>query len=161
MVYLYDACDQISDFCHPQLLRKMRRKISWTDGRTDRGKTVYPPPPSGSVGIIKTWLTVPVCYIIEDNFRLRLFCNFKNVFLPSKVHGELEIAVQIDGFMVFNTIFNNISVISWKWVLLVEEIWENHQTVASHWQTLYHIMLYRVHLTMNGVQTHNFSSDRH
>ena len=22
---------------------KMRRKISWTDGRTDRGKTVYPP----------------------------------------------------------------------------------------------------------------------
>jgi hypothetical protein len=29
----------------------MRRKISWTDGRTDRGKTVYPPPPSGSGGI--------------------------------------------------------------------------------------------------------------
>jgi hypothetical protein len=27
MVYLYDACDQISDFCHQQLLRKMRRKI--------------------------------------------------------------------------------------------------------------------------------------
>ena len=41
-----------SDFCHQQLLRKMRRKISWTDGRTDRGKTVYPPPPSGSGGII-------------------------------------------------------------------------------------------------------------
>jgi hypothetical protein len=34
MVYLYDACDQISNFCHQQLLRKMRRKISWTDGRT-------------------------------------------------------------------------------------------------------------------------------
>ena len=51
MVYLYDACDQISDFCHQQLLRKMLRKISWTDGRTDRGKTVYPPPPSGSGGI--------------------------------------------------------------------------------------------------------------
>jgi hypothetical protein len=38
MVYLYDACDKISDFCHQQLLRKMRRKICWTD----RGKTVYP-----------------------------------------------------------------------------------------------------------------------
>ena len=33
---------------HQQLLRKMRRKIFWTDGRTDRGKTVYPPPPSGN-----------------------------------------------------------------------------------------------------------------
>ena len=35
----------------------MRRKISWTDGRTEgqtnRGKTVYPPPPSGSGGITK------------------------------------------------------------------------------------------------------------
>jgi hypothetical protein len=33
--YLYEACDQISDFCHQQLLRKMRRKLSWTDGRTE------------------------------------------------------------------------------------------------------------------------------
>ena len=69
MVYLYDACDQISDFCHQQLLRKMRRHISWTDGRregrtegrtdgrrdgqTDRGKTVQSPPPSGSGGMLR------------------------------------------------------------------------------------------------------------
>ena len=29
MGYLYDACDQISDFCHQQLLRKCN------DGRTE------------------------------------------------------------------------------------------------------------------------------
>jgi hypothetical protein len=38
-------------------------------------------------------------------------------------------------FMVFNATFNNISVISWLSVLLVEETevpGENHQPVASH-----------------------------
>jgi len=38
--------------------------------------------------------------------------------------------------MVFKATFNNISVISWRSVLLVEEIGENHWSVASHWQTL-------------------------
>jgi hypothetical protein len=43
--------------------------------------------------------------------------------------------------MVFNTTFNNISVISWQSVLLVEETGvprENHRPVASHGQTLSH-----------------------
>ena len=43
--------------------------------------------------------------------------------------------------MVFYAIFNNISVISWQSVLLVEETRvpeENHRSVASHWQTLSH-----------------------
>jgi len=43
--------------------------------------------------------------------------------------------------MVFNTTGNNISVISWRSVLLVEEtriLWENHQPVSSNWRTLSH-----------------------
>jgi hypothetical protein len=43
--------------------------------------------------------------------------------------------------MVFRAIFNNISAMSCKLVLLVEETWvprENHRPVASHWQTLSH-----------------------
>ena len=36
------------------------------------------------------------------------------------------------GFMVFNATFNNISVISWQSVLLVEETRENYRPVASH-----------------------------
>jgi len=43
--------------------------------------------------------------------------------------------------MVFNTTFNNVSVISWRSVLLVDEIGgpgENNRPVASHWQILSH-----------------------
>jgi hypothetical protein len=51
------------------------------------------------------------------------------------------------GFMVFNATFNNISVISWWAVLLVEEArvpCENCRPAVSHWQTLSHNV---VHLT--------------
>jgi hypothetical protein len=56
------------------------------------------------------------------------------------------------GFMVFNATFNNISVISWQSVLLVEKTGgpgENHRLVASHYKTFIRIMLYQVHLDMN------------
>jgi hypothetical protein len=63
--------------------------------------------------------------------------------------------------MVFNTTFNNISVISWWSVLLVEETGgpgENHQPVTSHGQTLSHNV---VHLALIKIQTHNMSGDMH
>ena len=50
--------------------------------------------------------------------------------------------------MVFNATLNNISAISWRPVLLVEQIevpGENHRPDSSHWQTLSHMFI-RVHL---------------
>jgi hypothetical protein len=54
------------------------------------------------------------------------------------------------GGMVFNTTFNNISIISWWSVLLVEEIRvpEENQPASN-----------TPHLS--GIQTHNVSGDRH
>jgi hypothetical protein len=49
------------------------------------------------------------------------------------------------SLMVFNVTFNNISVISWRSVLLVEETGGpggNHRPVVSYWQTLSHNVVY-------------------
>jgi hypothetical protein len=75
---------------------------------------------------------------------LHIYCGFN--FYP--VNGGL-------WFVVFNATFNNISAISWRFVLLVEEtgvIGENHRPVASHWQTLSHTV---VSSTPRHVWTHN------
>ena len=40
--------------------------------------------------------------------------------------------------MGFNAIFINISVISWRSALFVEETGENHRSAVSHLQTLSH-----------------------
>jgi hypothetical protein len=63
--------------------------------------------------------------------------------------------------LVLNATFNNISVISWRSVLFVEETGgpgENHRPVVSHRQTLSHNV---VHLALIEIRTHNIRVDRH
>ena len=55
------------------------------------------------------------------------------------------------GLMPLSTIFQ-----LYRGGQLVEETREKHQH-----DKLYHIMLYRVHLAMSGIQNHNFCGDRH
>ena len=62
-------------------------------------------------------------------------------------------------FMMFNATFNNISIISWRSIFLVEETIENQEkATASHWQTLSHNV---VHLALIEIRTHKISDDRH
>ena len=88
MVYLYDDCDQISDFCHQQLLRKIRRKISWTDGRTDRGKTVYPFPfgEQGYKNVIFV-SNYPMTIYIQLGLNQVCIMQFLRIFFNSFSHG--------------------------------------------------------------------------
>jgi hypothetical protein len=73
---------------------------------------------------------------------------------------EIQSTNQSVCLMVFNTTFNNISVISWRSVLLMDETGgpgEDQWPFASHWQTLSHNV---VHLALIEIRAHNISGDR-
>jgi hypothetical protein len=71
----------------------------------------------------------------------------QDIILPNRV--------RVRG-MVFNATFNNISVISWRSVLLVEETREKHRPVASHWQTLSHYVVSSIP-RLRWIRTQNVS----
>ena len=88
---------------------------------------------------------VNICEVVEDHHED--WC----VIVPMILNTGL-------WFTMFNATFNNISVISWRSVLLVEEPGDIHRPAASHWQTLSHNVK---HLAFSVSRTHNISGDRH
>ena len=88
--------------------------------------------------------------IAHNTTRISLFDN------QNKVNYKLPFLLS-----VLNATFNNISVISWRSVLFVEETGgpgENHRPVTSPRQTLSHNV---VHLALIEIRTHNIRVDRH
>ena len=93
--------------------------------------------------LIVTWC------IIHDSL-------YENVYIFVTLIVALNTDICLFVYLkVLNAIFSNISVISWRSALLVEETGgpgENHRPVASHWQTLSHNV---VHLGLIEIRTHN------
>jgi hypothetical protein len=108
-------------------------------------------------GVPDTTLCDKVCQWLATGQWLSPGTPVSSTNIKTDLHHKNEILLKVAlllfkgfgfGFMVFNATFNNISVISWRSVSLVEETrvpGENHWPVASHWQTLSHNVVLRSH----------------
>ena len=92
--------------------------------------------------IVNLNLYMFLCVIYKSVLNFRKY-TFRNITLSTVVPPFIkshppkirELGLWCD---IINTTFNNISIISWRSILLMGETGENHWPNASHWQTLSH-----------------------
>jgi len=99
-------------------------------------------------------VSTAICYF----YSLSLY-HLRNTGLDYHL-DSCQLFVRLTWFMISNATLNNISVISWRSTIFVEETGvsgENHRPDESHWQTLSHNVLSSIpHLS--GIYTDNVGS---
>jgi hypothetical protein len=100
---------------------------------------------------------IDVAYFLWfPNLILVLFpiLKFKTLFYVSNNEQNIEYVLRV-RVVVLNVTFNNISVISWRSVFLVEEtgVPGNTTDLPQVTDNVYHIMLNRVHLAWTGCKS--------
>ena len=112
--------------------------------------------------ILLIWGT-HLCHSLRQDIMLfilqSVYVPFRGIIHSSRIKNRQDIFTDLIPFVLFpkicllvclmafnfNATFNNISAISWRSVLLVDETrgpGENHRPVSSHWQCkLYHIVI--------------------
>ena len=69
---------------------------------------------------------------------------------PTDSHDRSAVHISHKTWLIdSNATFSNISSISWRLVLIVEEAGENHRPLTSNWQTLSLAAASRVHFFFN------------
>jgi hypothetical protein len=91
---------------------------------------------------LPNFLNLHELFIFAGNIiRLQFCICIISIILWLHLLKYFPISLLRGWILVFNSTFNNISVISWQSVLLVEETGgpgQNHWPATSHWQTLSH-----------------------
>jgi len=101
---------------------------------------------------------IPLLFLTKSTKMFVYLFRHTNVVIWDKKYMYLDI-VRVT-VMIFHTTFNNISAMSWRSVLLVEETEYPEKKITDLSQvtdTVFQIILYQVHLVMNRIEFKNLA----